>query len=62
MASRAAVPDLFTPEGENLIPVVFHAHDRPTIRWSGVGAAGVQCRERGPRNFGDEPLGTAATA
>jgi hypothetical protein len=27
-----------------------------------VGAAGVQCRERGPRNFGDEPLGTAATA
>ena len=27
-----------------------------------VGAAGVQCRERGPRNFGDEPLGRAAAA
>ena len=35
---------------------------RPLMSVGSVGAAGVQCRERGPRNFGDEPLGTAATA
>ena len=35
---------------------------RPLMSVGSVGAAGVQCRERGPRNFGEVPLGTAATA